>query len=324
MLSDKDIEDALKIGRRGAERVLASRDKRLEQREAVLARAERSGAARAVRVESAPAGVAAEVARAFARTAGVLVAEGDSWFNYPLHNVLEELEDQHGYDVESVAHWGDRIEDMAYSPSLDDGGQLREFTRRIEKLLGRGIVPKAILLSGGGNDVAGDELAFLLNHAKSPSPGLNDAILNGVMDRVELSYVTILNAVTTVCKERLGRALPILLHGYAYAIPDGRGMLGGFWVLPGPWLEPSFRAKGYKDEQARKDMIWHLIDRLNEMLARVAQLPAFAAHVRHIDLRETLSKGADYKKDWANELHPTADGFAKVAVEFAKQLAQLP
>ena len=95
-------------------------------------------------------------------------------------------------------------------------------------------------------------------------------------------------------------------------------------MLPGPWLEPSFRAKGYKDEQARKDMIWHLIDRLNEMLARVAQLPAFAAHVRHIDLRETLSKGADYKKDWANELHPTADGFAKVAVEFAKQLAQLP
>ena len=49
----------------------------------------------------------------------MLVAEGDSWFDYPWQDVLRMLEDRHGYDVESVAHKGDRIEDMAYS-----GGQL--------------------------------------------------------------------------------------------------------------------------------------------------------------------------------------------------------
>jgi hypothetical protein len=43
------------------------------------------------------------------RTA-VLVAEGDSWFSYPWHAVLQMLEDEYGYDVESVAHTGDRIE----------------------------------------------------------------------------------------------------------------------------------------------------------------------------------------------------------------------
>ena len=37
------------------------------------------------------------------QTAGVLVAEGDSWFDYPFTDVLSELEDRHGYDVESVA-----------------------------------------------------------------------------------------------------------------------------------------------------------------------------------------------------------------------------
>lgn len=53
------------------------------------------------------------------------------------------LEDEHGYDVESVAHKGDRVEDMAYS-----GGQLEDFARTIEKLLRRSVVPKAILLRG--------------------------------------------------------------------------------------------------------------------------------------------------------------------------------
>src|ERR1051325_2242623 len=44
---------------------------------------------------------------------GLLVAEGDSWFDYPLHDVLTMLEDEHGFDVESVAHKGDTVEDMA-------------------------------------------------------------------------------------------------------------------------------------------------------------------------------------------------------------------
>src|SRR5437016_3412602 len=63
-------------------------------------------------------------------SSGLLVAEGDSWFDYPMHDILSMLEDDHGYDVESVAHKGDRVEDMAYS-----GGQFEEFARRLEKLL---------------------------------------------------------------------------------------------------------------------------------------------------------------------------------------------
>ena len=82
-----------------------------------------------------------------ART-GVVVAEGDSWFDYPWHEVLRMLEDQHGYDVESVAHRGDTVESMAYT------GQLEEFARVIEKLLRQNTIPNVILLSGGGNDIA--------------------------------------------------------------------------------------------------------------------------------------------------------------------------
>lgn len=49
------------------------------------------------------------------KTVGVLVAEGDSWFDYPMQDVLQLLEDDYLYDVESVAHKGDCVEDMAYS-----------------------------------------------------------------------------------------------------------------------------------------------------------------------------------------------------------------
>src|SRR6185436_4286109 len=102
--------------------------------------------------------------------------EGDSWFDYPFHDVLSDLEDRYGYDVESVAHKGDTVEDMAFS-----GGQLDTFARRVEKVLRSGAKPRAILLSGGGNDVAGDEFAILLNHATSSLAGINESILTGVI-----------------------------------------------------------------------------------------------------------------------------------------------
>jgi hypothetical protein len=254
-----------------------------------------------------------------AQTAGVLVAEGDSWFDYPLNDVLRMLEDYHAYEVESVAHRGDRVEEMAYGL-----GQLEELTRTIEKLLRQGVIPKAILLSGGGNDVAGDEFGMLLDHAHSPLPGFNDEIVSGIIDqRVKIAYVTILSAVTQICEERLNCKLPILVHGYDYPVPDGRGFAGGGWFLPGPWLEPGFREKGYANMAERIGLMEQLIDRFNAMLKNIVAMAEFP-HVTYINLRKTLSTGVNYKQYWANELHPTEKGFELVTDRFANVLDKLP
>src|ERR1043166_3963120 len=146
MRPDKAATAALTTGSEMAAEVLAFRFKAQKRRTKGLRVHTQKMHARAK-----SRGFAEEPAPATVDTAGVLVAEGDSWFDYPLHDVLEMLEDDHGYDVESVAHKGDPIEEMAYG-----GNQLEEFTRRVEKLLRRNVVPRAILLSGGGNDVAGD------------------------------------------------------------------------------------------------------------------------------------------------------------------------
>lgn len=260
-------------------------------------------------------------ASAFARASvGTLVAEGDSWFDYPLYDVLKNLDDTYGYDVESVAHKGDAVENMAYGPA-----QLDEFSRALERLLRRGVTPRAILLSGGGNDVAGDTFAMLINHRQSPVPGLNASVLQGVLQqRIRYAYATILSAITQLCVRYLGQPVPVLVHGYAYPVPDGRGFLGGWGPLPGPWLEPGFTEKGYDVLAERVIIAAQLIDAFNDMISGLAGQPPFA-HVRYIDLRPELSnQTSDYKKWWGNEMHPTSRGFDAVTARFAQALASLP
>jgi lysophospholipase L1-like esterase len=282
--------------------------------EALRAR-EPAARSRRAAIKAFPKQKAAKSASAAVRarsSVGTLIAEGDSWFDYPFNDVLKDLEDDYGYDVESVAHAGDRVEDMAYS-----GGQLDALIRQIEKILRRGDRPRAILLSGGGNDIAGEfEFGMLLNHAASGASGLNSQVADGVINqRLYDAYATILSAITKVCESTLGTKVPIVIHGYDYAVPDGRGFMGGMWRLPGPWLEPGLRQKGYMAMADRKRLVKELIDRFNAMLRTLASNPSFA-HVKYVDLRNTLAS-ANYKQDWANELHPTKSGFSKVAAKFA-------
>lgn len=246
---------------------------------------------------------------------GLLVAEGDSWFDYPFHDVLSMLEEEHGFDVESVAHKGDRVEDMAYS-----GGQFDDFTRLLEKLLRQKRVPDAILLSGGGNDLTGDDLAILLNHAASGLPALNPDVVRGVIDvRVKNAYAFLIGGLTEIAMKLLERPIPILLHGYDYAVPDGRGFLGGSFFLPGPWLEPGFHRKGHGDLDTNTKVVESLIDSFNNMLEQLSGAQGFG-HVHYVDLRGTLSNAANYKRDWDNELHPTTRGFKAVAEKIARAI----
>ncbi|HTU68082.1 MAG TPA: hypothetical protein VMF52_19200 [Steroidobacteraceae bacterium] len=310
---------AITDGRADARKVLEFRAAQARRREKAVRNFARLPARRRGPVEAASPPRRARALFAKAPSAGVLIAEGDSWFDYPFHDVLQMLEDDYLYDVESVAHKGDCVEDMAHS-----GGQFEEFARRLEKLLRANKVPKAILLSGGGNDIAGDEFAILLNHASSSLPTLNEDILRGVIDvRLKNAYARIISGLTAIAQSYLGRPIPIITHGYAYALPDGRGFLGGAWILPGPWLEPGFRKKGHGNFVENAGVVHQLIDRFNAMLTSVSATAGFG-HVRYLNLRGTLySDPSNYKSDWGNELHPSKKGFEKVTREFAGLLSRL-
>jgi hypothetical protein len=258
---------------------------------------------------------------------GLLVAEGDSWFDYPFHDVLERLEDKHGFRVESVAHKGDTLEEMAY-----DATQLTKLARMFEKVAQDGKVPRAILLSGGGNDIAGEEFAILLNHAASGLAVLNDNVVKGVIeDRLRFATVSVISAVTTLSEQYFQKKVPVVIHGYDYAVPDGRGYLGGFWVLPGPWMEPGFRQKGYLNAAGSgidlprcTGIVKDLMDRFNAMLQTIPGQPGLA-HVSFLDLRGVLPGAPNtYKSAWENELHPNKSGFDLVAQEFRRRILTFP
>ena len=87
----------MKAGRRIALEVIAYRRSRRLARRDVL----EGASPRAARVVAA---VRSELRSELApASVGVLVAEGDSWFDYPWIDVLSELEDVHGFEVESVS-----------------------------------------------------------------------------------------------------------------------------------------------------------------------------------------------------------------------------
>jgi hypothetical protein len=115
---------------------------------------------------------------------------------------------------------GDTIENIAFGARVD-----RSFSRLeppINVLIGEvdRVRPKAVLLSGGGNDVAGEQFVGSLNHAEAGLPRLREALVRDVIHGViRKAYERIAAEVWNVSP-----SIAILAHGYAYAIPDGRAV----------------------------------------------------------------------------------------------------
>lgn len=240
-----------------------------------------------------------------------IAAQGDSWFDYPGADVLSVLEERHGYRVASCAHRGETLESMAYDPAQG---------RKLARLFGDDM-PDAVLISGGGNDIAGDELAVILNHASSGLTAINEPVLEGVMTRLACAFRSLCFGVSGLSRVTYGREIPIVLHGYGYPIPDGRGYMGGASVLPGPWLRPSLVSKGHGAIEDGTRIMRTLIDAFAEMLRAVASSPGLE-HVHVLDLRSTLVASGQYRNLWADELHPTPAGFTTVAEAFHDEVTR--
>ena len=307
----------------------------------------------AVTVEAAAPGMPAAAARYVANPDPApgpwLLADGDSWFDYwnvpgvepndpnlkPC--VLTLLRDVHGYQIVELADAGDLLSATA------SAGQLAQFSALLKRLVATGRVPKALLLSGGGNDVVAERLfPIVLTKDKAPAKGslLSPTVLTQTID------VGLANTLRTILRHWLaarnallpvGQRPPILLHGYDYPIPDGRNAFGVVDFEVSSWLGAVFHRCGYSDVEDRDRIdaaTQELIDRLNAMQQAVMKELNAATepvNVIHIDLRNTLRGSADppyrfdrYTSKWDNELHPTRAGFAQIAEKFAAVIAALP
>jgi hypothetical protein len=173
----------------------------------------------------------------------------------------------------------------------------------------------AILLSTGGNDVVGGELAEFTKTADEPQqPGTYPwgAMPAPVFDHVRLHLFAraldyaIADIGTVIGYRDLYAPRSIIyVHSYDYVWPSGIGYRLGP-IRMGPWIKPWLEGVGLVDPVRQRVLTSWLIDQFAERLrALVSQHP----NMWLVDSRSTLTS----RRQWENEIHPTASGFALLA-----------
>lgn len=255
------------------------------------------------------------------------IAEGDSWFDYlpawfedpdkgDLINQLNrfKVNNRRYLNILRVAEAGDTLENMVFGNEVDRLGEPKknQFLRTLE--LVKRYKPHFVLFSGGGNDVVGEGLDSFVNHAL-----LRDELGTLREDYVDYIIHQVFSRVIKKFIEEIIEAKPdiqIFLHGYGYAIPDGRPVIGDpeFGFI-GPWMAPTFARKRI-DFVEGQEIITELINKFNRFLDDISQ--DYPDNVHYLNLLQVISP-----EDWANELHLTVTGYEKVAGVYTDKLLQI-
>ena len=225
------------------------------------------------------------------------VAEGDSWFQYPL--ILETVIDclNKKYAISDLSAAGDTLANMKLG------------IQNIENLI-KQENSDGFLLSGGGNDILADgKLAYVLRFHR---PGFTkpidyiitwrlNSILNGVLNDYKyfFDYLTLKFA-----------SLKIFCHGYDWMIPRWSGI----------YLWPTMRVNKEIPEIPKSLMpgiIAMIVDWFNDKLELLASDPKYGGRVIYVNCRNRV--GANTGK-WFDEIHPKNPGFEKVAAKFDDEI----
>ena len=137
-----------------------------------------------------------EVTREAAAPGEVLVAEGDSWFDYgPAGlDIIDCLKKFYSYRIHNVAKAGDTLDNMAWGSEYDHNWSPKPppLDETLDAV--RRYRPRVVLLSGSGNDFAGNELLSLLNHKKSGLPAIRQEYADFVFNTYSCrAYEEIIN-----------------------------------------------------------------------------------------------------------------------------------
>ena len=238
-----------------------------------------------------------------------ILAEGDSWFDYPRPDILDHLKKTYNLAIKKEAKAGDTLENMAYGTKYRRNWEPKtkpivEFIAKVKKY-----EPRVVLFSAGGNDLAGDELEGYLNHADSGLEPLRVPQAQHVIHvSMRLAYESFLNSVWSV-----DSGIDIIGHGYARPIADGRAVINvRNYRFFGPWLRPAFTHKRILDRSKTTEVMATLLNEFNRMLQ---DLDRKYSNYHYLDLRDSVKP-----EDWANELHPNVSTFGRIASKFHKEI----
>jgi hypothetical protein len=249
-----------------------------------------------------------------------LLAIGDSWFEYPLYDEIISFQNNaivapsqlgsmgnppphilnqalHGQSMGTMLSREKREEIIALLKDRDQW--LNEQTG----------LPDAILVSAGGDDIVGDQLAAYLDHSGG---GINLTRFRRALDSLQALYMDLF-----ALRDRYAKGVPVIAHCYDYGIPNDVHPI----CTRSAWVWPSLSLAGY-DYNAGLQIVTQMMDLFHDMLAALAKNPAHHFHL--IDTRHTLTRDASQPLGWANEIHPWYPGFTALATKFLAGLRAMP
>ncbi|WP_128547033.1 caspase family protein [Larkinella soli] len=227
-----------------------------------------------------------------------MVAEGDSWFQYPflVRDIIDYLSGV--YNIHCLSAAGDLLTNYLAQP---------KFLEAIAQ-----VKPTFFLLSGGGNDILGEQFRTYLRDRPDPTlpfPGcyLNDSLLPA-LDKLQETHRRIFRQVGLGHPE-----VHILVHGYDYIIPIDTVAQPG----KSSWLGRYMIERGIPEQSEREAVIRYILDEFNRRLEAVA---AEFPRVSYLDLRGTVRRTERLEDYWYDEIHPNDKGFLSVASKFVQRI----
>jgi lysophospholipase L1-like esterase len=230
----------------------------------------------------------------------IIVAEGDSWFEFPLtKDIIMWLGET--YAILSLAKAGDAWADV------QDQNELIPAVKS-EK-------PDIVLISMGGNEVMGNIDKYV--HSFDANLGRDDYIrpnfpplLDGIQRQYEVTITEILN------KRPQAK---VILHGYDYPNPR-EWQQGGQWI-GGP-MENFLRIGDHTQWRHTANA---MIDMFNDHQRATAA--KFPDSVFYVNLRRTIGRDDDEwlgpEDEWDDEIHGTDDGFERLAQKLADKIDEI-
>lgn len=247
----------------------------------------------------------------------LIVAEGDSWFEYPLFikDIVDWILklDSEKYSVYSIASAGDWMGNILYS-----GTYISELS--IYR-------PDVFLISGGGNDLVGDNRIAILVHKRTDvSTDLDDGddILTGALKNegesdanakrivigskflnkdfwallnvFRFQYYIMFRSIRSTSKFD---HMKIITQGYDYPIPSSNRSIFTnplrFFMGNGKWLDIPLNIRGIFDQEEKNCILAAMIYEFNRMIIDVGSK---FDKVFHIDCRGVADESC-----WFDELH---------------------
>jgi hypothetical protein len=243
----------------------------------------------------------------------VIVAEGDSWFQFPffVKDIIDWLSAEPNYAVYSIAYGGDWFTNILYDEKY------------VEELSIH--VPEVFLIKGDSEMRPPKELHKMLLGEENEK--IKRDILAGYhyVTPAFYSFILTLKAQYYLLLQNLGKSvklkdMQIITQGYDYPFPTYQYRWKKWYCLQpllnlfigsGKWLKRPLMIKGITDEVISCQIMKALIFELNYMFAGLAHQ---FKNVYHIDCRST----APHFDDWFDELHLHSEKFKQIAAAYKK------